>query len=572
VLSDRAVNATLKLMNRPPTEPLTEAVTREICLRTNSTAFLVGSIASLGSEYVIGLDAVNCQTGERLSRQQVQSPRQEDVLSTLSKATTRLRETIGESLSTIQKYDTPISEATTSSLGALQAYSLGNKANEASGSNAAIPILLRAIELDPNFALAHSFLGIVYANIQELGLAGEHFRKAYELRGRVSERENLRISAYYYSYVTGEVEKGNQTYELWARAYPRDYIPRNNLGRNYQSMGRYEEALPEMLEAVRLDPDNSVPYSNLVEIYCRLNRLGEARATYQRALALNLDRPGLRYNMYGVAFLEADTAETGRLAAWAAGKPGLEDFLLSYQSDTEAYSGRLGAARELSRRAIESALAAGQKETAAIRQLNAALREAEFGNVAEARNLAASALSHASTQNTQTLAALALARAGDSVRARELADGLEKENPLNTRINGYWLPSIRASIEINQQNPRKAIEILQAAARYELGVANPQTQVGGMLYPVYVRAQAYLLLRQGSAAAAEYQKYLDRRTIAVNCPLGALSHLGLARAYVTMGDSVKAKAAYLEFLTRWKYADPDIPMFREAKAEYEKGK
>lgn len=321
---------------------------------------------------------------------------------------------------------------------------------------------------------------------------------------------------------------------------------------------------------MRLDPANSLPYSNLVGIYCRLNRLDEAKATYQQALANKLDRPGLRYNIYGVAFLEDDVAEMKRQVDWAAGKPGVEDFLLSHQSDTEAYSGHLGKARELSRRAVESALFASQKDTAAERQMNAALREAEFGYFAEARNETESALAMASTRNIQVLAALVFARAGDSVRAEKMADELEKKNALNTKINGYWLPTIRAAIEIDRQNPSKAIEILQPAISYELGVTNPQPQVGGMLYPVYVRAQAYLMLRRGKEAAAEYQKYVDHKGVVVNCPLAALARLGLARAYVLMEDSSKASAAYQDFLALWKDADSDIPILKVARTEYEK--
>jgi tetratricopeptide (TPR) repeat protein/class 3 adenylate cyclase len=569
ILSDRKVGEMLKLMGRSADERLDEKTALDLCQRTQSKAVLAGSIANLGSAYVVGLHALNCQTGDSLARAEGQASKKEDVLNALGKAATKLRGKMGESLSTIQKYDTPVEEATTPSLEALKAYSLALKTYQEKGFAAAIPFFKRAIELDPNFAVAYDGLGRAYSDLGETGLAAESFQKAYELRDRVSEREKFQISAEYYSYVTGELGKGNQTDELWAQTYQRDDLPRIQLGDNYSSLGQHEKAVDETLKALRLNPDNGVTYGNLMWGYALLNRLDEAKATYQQAMAHKLEDPYLNEMMYGVAFRQGDTAEMQWQAALTVDKPGAEDVLLSVQSDTEAFFGRLGKARDFSGRAVESARRADERETAALWQMNAALREAEFGNIAQARNETASALALASTRDVRIVAALALARAGDSARAQKMADELEKQNPVNTVIVGYWLPTIRSAIEINRNNPSKAIELLRAATSYELGIFTTQTELGAFLYPAYVRGQAYLLSRQVSEAAAEFQKFLNRGLVA-NCPLGALAHLGLARAYSLSGDTAEAKAAYQDFLTLWKDADPDIPILIAAKAEYAK--
>jgi tetratricopeptide (TPR) repeat protein len=570
ILSDRKARDTLKLMGRSPDDRVTAEMAQDICQRTQSKAVLAGSIANLGSAYVVGLHALNCQTGDSLARAEAQASKKEDVLNALDKAATKLREKVGESLSTIQKYDTPISEATTPSLEALKAYSLGEKAGGEKGAAAAIPFYKRAIELDPNFAVAYAVLGDSYFFLGESGLGSENIQKAYELRDRVSEREKFRISASYYSWFTGELEKADQTSELWAQAYPRDDGPPGNLGFIYASLGQHEKAVAEILEALRLNPYDSGGYYNLILGYAYLNRLDEAKAAFQQAMAHKIEDPYLNALLYGVAFLQGDAAEMQRRVALTAGKPGFEDVLLSVQSDTEAFSGHLGKARDFSRRAVESAKRADEKETAGLWQINAALREAEFGNVAQARNETASALALASTRDMRVLATLASARAGDSARAQTMADELEKQNPVNTVIVGYWLPTIRAAIEMNRNNPAKTVELLQAATSYELGAPWPQIEFGAFLYPAYVRGQAYLLLHHSSEAAAEFQKFLDHRSIVANCPLGALAHLGLARAYGLQGDTAKSKAAYQGFLALWKDADPDIPILKQAKAEYAK--
>ena len=571
VLSDRRVRNTLKLMGHSLEERLTPEVAQEVCQRTGSKLTVTGSIASVGSKYLLGLNAANCQTGDSIARLQVQVPKKDDVLDALNDLATTLRRQVGESLSTIEKYDTPIKEATTPSLDALKSYSLGLKTRSAQGDSAAIPHFKRAIELDPNFAMALARLGISYLNTGQPDLASQSIRTAYGLRERVSEREKLTISSYYFAWVTGEVEKANQNYELWAQAYPRDDVPHNNLSVNYEYQGLYDKALAESSESIRLNPEESTfSRSNLVAFYALTNRLQEAKLAYQQTLARKTETWYLHDARFGVAFLEGDAAEMDRQLSWAAGKPGSEDPLLSHQADVEAFSGHLLKAREFSRRAIESAQHADAAEDAARNQMNEVLREVEFGNGRQVRGEIASALSRSSTKGIRVLAALALARAGDSKRAQQMADELQKESPLDTMINRYWIPSIRAAVEINRKNPHGALQILEVTTPYELGNPVPAMAFGATLYPVYLRGQAYLMLQQGSAAAAEFEKYLDRRGVVNSCPLGALAHIGLGRAYAMAGDSERAQTAYQAFLALWKDADPDAPILKQAKAEYAK--
>jgi eukaryotic-like serine/threonine-protein kinase len=567
ILPQTKVQDTLRLMGRPD-QSLTPEIGREVCQRTGAKAVLWGSIAPLGTEYVIGLTAAECSTGSRLASEQIQSANKEGVLRALGKAASGLRIKLGESLTSVQKFDAPLEQATTPSLEALKAYSSGRKAEYQKGSSAAIPYYKRAIELDPNFAVAYAALGISYSNLGEASLANKNLQRAYELSDRVSEREKLRISAYYYSYLAGDLVKGNEIYELWAQAYPRDGVPPGNLGATYSYTGQYEKAVSQTLEHLRIDPDDAVGYGNLVVQYAALNRFDEAKAVYRQAMARKLEDAGLHANLYGIAFLQADAAEMK--SQIAAGQPGAEDLLLSLASDTEAFYGHLSKARALSLRAIDSARRSDQKETAAGWQINAALREAELGNTIQARKATSLALALASTRDVQILAALAFARTGDLAEAKRMTQDLAKRFPRDTLINSYWLPTINAAIEINRRNPSKAIEILQVAAPYELGESYPQFQVGGSLYPIYVRAHAYLVLHRGYEAAKEFTKILDHRGIVMNCSLGALAHLGLARSYASMGQTAKSRSAYQDFFSLWNDADPDIPVLTQAKAEYAK--
>jgi eukaryotic-like serine/threonine-protein kinase len=568
ILSDRKVVDTLRLMGRQPGERVTRDVARELCQRTGSRAVLDGSIASLGSQYVIGLKAVNCQTGDSLAQEQVEAGRKEDVLGALGEAATGLRGKLGESLRSIQKFDTPIAQVTTPSLEALKAYSLGIKIHDEKAPSAAIPFFKRAINLDPNFAMAYASLGLSYNNLGQASVAIENLKKAFERRDRVSEREKLRISATYYLIGLGDLEQANQTYELWAQTYPRDFVPHANMGVGYFFLGQHEKAVAEAREALRLDQNRAIPYSNLAQYYLALNRPGEAKAILEQALARNLDFSIFHFCLYEVGFLQGDVAAMEQQVAWAAGKRGVEDLMVSAQSDTEAFSGRLKNARELSRRAVESAQHSDLKETAALWQANAALREAEFGNLGQARRGAAAALILAPGRDVRVFAALALARAGDVVRAQALVDELAKAYPSNTVLNLYWLPTIRAAIEIKRANATKALELLEPVAPYSLGV--PRPLLLGTLYPVYMRGQTFLLLRQGNQAAAEFQKVLDHRGIVLNFLFGALAHLGLARARLLAGDTAGARVVYQDFFALWKGADPDIPILKEARVEYAK--
>jgi len=564
VLSDRKVNETLRMMGRPANERITMDVGRELCLRTGSKALLGGTISTLGSHYLIDLTAVACSTGDTLAKEQGEATDKEDVLKTLSRASSNLRVKLGESLPSVQKFDVPI-EATTSSLEALKSYSMGVTIGREKGDAPSIPFLKRAIELDPNFPMAYSTLAIHYGNLGQRSLALENATKAYQLRDRVTEKEKLRISAGYFS-ATGEVDKEAQTYEVWIASYPRDFVPHNNLAVDYTSMGQYEKALVEEQEGLRLAPTVG-GYANLGLTYLDLNRLDEGKATFDQALAHKLDSGGLRGNMYLLAFLRGDDRQMEQQLGWGAGKPGDEDTLLSMQSDTEAYYGRMGKARDFSRRAVDSAVRADSKETAAYWQVNAALREAELGNAALARQGMATALALSPGRDVKVAAALTLARTGDAPRAKALGEELEKTYPTNTLMKLYWLPTINAAIEVSKNNSSEALVDLEPAAPYELGQAGVFINY---LYPAYVRGQIYLLAHNGTAAAAEFQKLLDHRGIVGNFVTGALAHLQIGRAYAMAGDTAKAKAAYQDFFVLWKDADPDIPILKEAKAEYAK--
>ncbi|HTQ59070.1 MAG TPA: protein kinase [Candidatus Solibacter sp.] len=567
ILSYARTRATLRLMAKPLDTRLTPDVASDLCQRAGGKAYISGSISNLGSQYVIGLDAVNCKSGDLLAQEQVTAENKEHILKGLDQAATKLREKLGESLSTVEKFDVPLDQATTPSLEALKALSVGVKTLQEKGSAAAIPFFNRAIELDSNFAAAYEALGISYSNLREPGLATENLQKSFDLRDRVSEREKFRISSSYYLLATGELEKAIQVYELWSQTYPRNSEPFGNLGVDYTYLGQYGKAITASLEDLRLNPGSAAAYTNLVSLYPAVNRLDEAVLTYQQAVAHKVNNPFLHGNRYGVAFLANDTAEMQRQVAAAAGKPG-EDVLFSFESDTAAFYGLLTSARRLSQRAIDSANASESKETAAAWQMDSALREAEFNNISRSRQEITSALAEAPTRDVSVLAALALSRIGDVDRAERMAHDLAQRFPLNTAINRYWLPVIHASIEMRRKNPAKALDDLRTTAEYELGTPLPQFEVGGSLYPVYIRGQVYLSLHQGKEAATEFQKFLDHRGVVVNCPLGALAHLELGRAYAVQGDTNRSRAAYQDFFRLWKDADPKIPVLVVAKSEY----
>jgi Flp pilus assembly protein TadD/predicted Ser/Thr protein kinase len=568
LISGDRIQRTLRQMGQPPDARLTPQIAREICQRTGSAGVLNGSIASLGSQYVLGIEAVNCRTGDSLGEEQATADGKEQVLKAVGDAATRVRNKLGESLSTVEKFDTPIEQATTPSLQASQAYGLGWKGMfEKNDSAAAVPLFQQAIRLDPNFGMAYLSLGDMYANLGETDLAAKNARKAYELRERVSEREKLSIESHYYELVTGNLEKARQAYELWAQTYPRDAAPPNQLGIVDSVLGQYDEALTELREFLRLDGGTALSYGNLAGAYLALNRLKEARATAEEAQAKKLDSPILRSSLYEIAFLQSDGGGMAQQLVWSAGKPGVEDLFLYFEAETAAYSGRLAKARELSRRAVASAERAEEKETAAGYEAEAALREALFGNAAEARRRAA-ALVPSMDRNVQYGATLALVLAGDTAKPQGLVDNLAKRFPEDTVMQSNYLPTVRAQLALNRKDYSKAIQALQVTGPYEFG--QPGNAFAPALYPVFVRGEAFLAAHQGSSAAAEFQKIIDHHALVFNEPIGALAHLGLARAYALSGDTAKARTSYQDFLALWKDADPDIPILKQAKAEYAK--
>ena len=571
LISDQRIKQTLGLMGQRADAKLTPETARDLCQRTGSAAVLDGSIAQIGSQYLLTLKAVNCATGESLASAGAQASDKNHVLYALGKTASDLRNKLGESLSTVQKFDTPLEQATTSSLEALKAFSLGRRVLFGSGEPEAIPFYKRAIELDPNFALAYAQLGIAYTSIGEPSIAAGYTRRAYELRDRVSEQEKFYISAVFHKEVTGNIEQAVQCCKLWIQAYPRSETPHIYLsGAIYPVIGEYEKGMEEAREAVRLKPDTPVAYSFLIFNYTSLNRLEEAKAAYAHALERKLNNALYPPALYQIAFLRNDAAGMAQQVATSAGQSSVEDELLSLQADTAAYSGRVREARDFSRRAMDSAERAHEKETAAMYSALSGLREALFGNTDEARRHAILAMGRSAGRDVRFGAALALAYVGDDTRARELSDDLAKRFSDDTIVQFNYLPTLRANLAVKRGKTSEAIETLRVAAPYELGQTTFSTYGWNALYPVFVRGEAYLASHQGTEAVAEFQKVLEHRGIVVNQPIGALAHLGLARAYAMQGDTAKARAAYQDFLTLWKDADPDIPILKQAKAEYAK--
>jgi eukaryotic-like serine/threonine-protein kinase len=581
VLSDSDVAKTLLQMTRPASTRLTPEVTRELCQRAGSKVYIAGAIGSLGSEYVLALKAVNCQSGDSLAEEQVTAASKERVLDALGNAASKLRGELGESLATVQKFDVPLVQATTSSLEALKAYSLGVKAANEKGIVAGLPHDQRAIELDPNFAMGYFAVGEDYYSLGELGRAGEYFTKAFQLREHASESEKLVLTAAYYQSVTGELDKAAQTRREEIESYPRKPGAYDILGIAYAGQGQYEKATDITKQALRLPPDRVEAYEGLANYTLALHRFDETRQTIHEAQARKLDDYVLHSVLYTLGFLGADSAAMAEQQQWFAGKPEYENVGLALASDTEAYGGHLRKARELNKRAVDSAIRADSKESGAIWQANAALEQAAYGNAAEARQSAAEALKLApASRGVESDAALAFAKAGDTSRAESLAKDLGKRFPLDTQIQSLWLPAIQAQLALDRKNAASAVTVLQAAASpIELGQISFLNNIS-CLYPTYIRGEAYLAAGQGSAAAAEFQKILDHSGIVWNCWTGALAHLGVARANALQSRTsqgadadaarVRALAAYKDFFTLWKDADPDIPILKQAKAEYAK--
>jgi serine/threonine protein kinase len=565
ILSDERVGATLKLMNRRPSERLTRDVAREICLRTNSKVLLVGSIANAGSRYALGLKALACETADTLAGAEAEAKGKRDVLTALSQTSKVVRKKLGESLTSVEKFSKPLDQATTSSLEALKAYTDGQIVLRDTGSAEAIPYYKKAVTLDPNFVRAYAALDVAYGNLNQHDLEKENRKKACELRDRVAGRERFSVEAD--SCAGPDAIRAIQVYTQWTQTYPSDAVPHLNVGNRLAQLGQLEKSAAEMREYLRLAPDSVLGYGNLIDGYLPLNRVDEAKAAWEEARAHKLDGFYLRVARYYLAFVQGDNAAMQEQVAWAMGKPGAEDALLSAEADTRAYNGRLTEARFLTDRAIESAKHAGANDAAAGWQVDAALREAEFGNAVQARKAVVDALALAPGEYPE-LRTLALARAGYADWAQELADKISQDSPSDTLLQVYWLPTIRAAVELDRGHAERAIKLLNEASAYDLGDAGPG-QVGAM-YPVYVRGLAYLKIGQNARAAEEFQKIIDHYGLVLNFPLGVLAHLQLARASRMGGNTVQARTAYQDFFALWKDADRDIPILKQAKVEYAK--
>jgi eukaryotic-like serine/threonine-protein kinase len=559
VVPDQRVQETLRFMGRPPGERVTGQVAREICQREGIKAVLEGAIASLGRRYVITLKAENCATGSSLARQQVEASSKEEVLASLGQAAARLRERLGESLGSIQAYDTPIAEATTSSFEALKAYSLGATRRGASDELGAVPFFKRALDLDPDFALAHVALSMVYLNLGESGLAQEQARKAFELRDRVSERERLGIEARYYG-TTGEIDKALETYELYSHTYPRSAGAHGNLAECYKTFGQWDKALEENEKAVQLAPNFGMQFINMAETLIALDRLEQAKAALRAIVERRGESVGPHPCLYEIAFLEADAAAMEKHAAATRGTPDESDNLLQ-QADVARSSGRMRTARALCQRAVDLLQEQRLNEAAALAVAREALFEGEFGDRPLAGSRAGVALSISNGKAAQTFSAIAFARAGQGARAHAVADELARQSPVDTRVQQLWLPIIGAGLAIEGGDSGKAIQLLRAASRFDLAWA-------GDLLPSYFRGLAYLQARAGPEAGAEFQRILDHKGIAPLSPTHALARLGLARAHALAGDTARSRAAYEDFLALWKDADTDVPILQAARAEY----
>jgi tetratricopeptide (TPR) repeat protein len=561
ILSDRKVGEALRAMGRPANERITMAVAREICARSGSKALLGGTISTAGGRYLIDLSALDCKTGVGAAMAHGEAGGRDEVLEVLNLASTSLRLKLGESVASVHKYDSSMAAAT--SLEALNNYAIGEAVKREKSDLPSIPYFKQAIAADPDFPMAYAALAVIYRNLRQPSLALEYATKAHERRDRVGERERLHVSATYFL-VTREVDKEIQVYEQWKEDYPRDFVPHNNLGNDYVALGQLEKALAEYQVAVHLVP-SAIAYTNVVGVEIGLNRFDDAQATFDEAFASKLDGGYLRQNLYWLAYLRGDAAKMARQVAWATGKPGDEDALLSIQSDTEASAGRLKAARDFTDRAVESAVRADSKETAALWLVNAALREAEIGNANAARQRIAAASALSNGRDVQVMSAFTLARAGDTARAEKFAADLQKNYPTDTLLKLYWLPAIRGAIEMGKGRPQEALQYLKTAEPVELGTGGTFISY---LYPAYLRGQAYLQARDPGAAAIEYRKLLEHSGIVSNFVIGAVIHLNLGRAYAMAGDSGNAKQCYERFLGLWKDADSDVPVLRRAKTEY----
>jgi serine/threonine protein kinase/tetratricopeptide (TPR) repeat protein len=581
LISDDQVQQMLSLMGQPKGTPLTPDIAQDICERTASAAVLEGSIASLGSQYVLGLLARNCNTGGILDQQQIQAPRREDVLDSLSQIARAFRARAGESLATVERHSTPLVEATTASLEALKAYSTARKVAFSGDRSGAIALMRRAVEIDPQFALAHAYLGFNYSNIGQSELAAEHATRAWRLRERVSDRERFFIDFTYDRQVTGNLEKAYQTLEAWLQAYPRGTGASSEPAANPQGLlgglsthgtGRYQRAMEATQRELELDPDLPVRSQNLVQTYFLTDRFAEAERTLQHAAERKLEMPNFLAFRYMIGALAGDREQMSRAIAEAQGKRLAEHWIAHLEALALARSGRLHAARRLSTRAVDLALHEGDRETAAKYQAARAVWEAAFGSVIEVKRDATAALDRSNSRDVAYTAALAFGLAGESSQAESLAGDLDTRFPEDTFAKFTYVPVLRGLAALGRGKPAASVDLLQGALRYELAVTGlnfNQFYLGG-LHAAYVRGQAFMAMRREAEAAAEFQKILEHRGLVGLDPIGTLTHLQLARAFAQSGDTTKARAAYEAFLTLWTDADADVPLLKSAKAEYQK--
>jgi len=569
VVSDQRIHQVLQLMRQPQNAPLMGERAREVCERAGAAGVVEGSIANLGTRYVLGLKARQCRTGDSLADEQAQAARKEEVLTVLSDMVRRFRERLGESLGSVQQHSTRLDEATTSSLEALRAYSAGSQAHAARGASASLPLFQRAVEIDPGFALAQAWVGRAYADLDQSDLAAASIERAWELRERTSEPERYFLTTLYQTLVIGNLEAARQTCETWAREYPRDARPHAALaGIVHKAAGRFEAGLAEAQRTVAANPDFAIGYYSLGTNHQYLGRLGEAEQALSAAAARGLDIDEFVMLAYELAFLKNDATRLEREAARGRARAGGETWMSAREAFVAAYSGHVRSARRLSDLAIAQARQAGQPERAGLWEAGAAVREALFGNRAEAERRAVATLELPHAREAEYGAALALSMVGNVARALPLVDDLARRFPEDSSMQFSALPVLRAQLALNRNEPEAALDVLQVASAHELGLARSTVSgLFGSLYPIYVRGEAYLLLRRGTEAAAQFQKIIDHRTIVASDPIGVLSRLQLGRAYALAGDRTGAKSAYDDFLALWREADGDIPVLEQARAE-----
>ena len=562
LLPESRIKEALKFMGRQPDERLTSDVAREVCLREGVKAMLVGNVGSLGTHYVITLSALNAQTGDVLAREEIEADSKEHVLKSLDKAASQLRQKLGESIGSVHKFATPLEQATTSSLEALQAFSQGQAEHQRGEDAKAVPYLKHAIELDPNFAMAHATLGVCYSNLTQRAAADSEISKAFDLKDRASERERLYISSHYYDIVARDVDQAIEVYQQFTQTYPRDTVPLDNLGLLYQGVGQEEKAVAVSSEATRMDPKDGYGYQNLADAYERLNRLDEGKAVAEKYAEL---QPSMHLTLLEIACIRGDEASERHEVEFGAGHAN-EPIILWIHARNQFSLGRLQAARDAYAQTENVSQRLGYKEFSTVILAFAAADNTQIGNLQDARQTVSQALAVANDRDSRETLMVALAMTGDTARSEKITEDLARQQPNDTLLNKVWIPVARAYIDLQHNQPSQAVTHLEIAAPYELG-SGPRSSG----YTInYARGEAYRRLKDGAKAAAEFQKILAHRGVDPTDVEYNLSHLGLGRAYALQGNTAQAKTAYQDFFAVWKDAACDIPILKEAKAEYSK--